>query len=788
MDCIFSNIICILHNESYDEGLLFESALRSIINLIPKKSKDIRFIKHMRPISLLNTDYKLIEKVLANRLKPMLNKLVHSDQKGFLPGRHISCNIRRILDLLDITDENDIPVVIVSVDFQKAFDRVETNSLLAAMSYFNIDQSFQKWTRVLYNKAQACVTNYGYFSNYFDVEQLVKQGGCCSAYYFLLLAEVLAIELRKNPKITGVFTNQIEKLLGQYADDLDLYLCADSKSVTEAFKVIDDFGRNSGLVINYDKTMLYRISSIRNSNARFYADKNIRWIETDGSINILGVEICYGKKCLLELNYEPTIAKSRAILKTWSARGLSLEGKILIVNTLIASMYIYKMTVLPRMTENMIKTIHKMIENFIWNGRRPKIPLHILQLNKDEGGYSLFDFNKRDTALKSSWVWTILQDPMIAECAHLQLCMTLRNEIWKCNLKSNHVIILFKDTFWREVLVSWSQLNYCESVIDQSEIAHQRIWYNSHIKINNRPFLFKKAHQAGLRQVSQLIGPQGNWLPIDKISRQFEISIMQVNQIISAIPIKWKNVLSVESYVEEPNIPSNYDLYVKHEKCVSFAYYQINMDSKYLRQAFMKWEQNVSLSTEFDIFAQAFIDLRKVTTNAKLRSFQYRLLHSAIILNDKLFRWKIKSSNNCTFCNSDKETISHFLWECKYAQNIWQWVENKCNTIDAEEICCISKTNVLFNKLHPRIDHLFNFICLTTKVYLYSARCRNCKPNCLVLDSSICKYKNYELIHAKNTNSLSKYLAKWTRTKEGTLKNGTDLIDDFVKYYIDQPC
>ena len=85
------------------EHYIHNSALRGIISLIPKKGKDSRILNNLRSIMLLNTDYKLIEKVLANRLKPVLIELINEDQKGFLAGRHIATNIRRVFDLIEYT-------------------------------------------------------------------------------------------------------------------------------------------------------------------------------------------------------------------------------------------------------------------------------------------------------------------------------------------------------------------------------------------------------------------------------------------------------------------------------------------------------------------------------------------------------------------------------------------------------------------------------------------------------------------------------------------------------------
>ena len=163
-------------NFSYKNRELFPSALRGIVNLIPKKGRDTRKIENLRPISVLCTDYKIIEKVLANRLRPALDYIINQDQKGFMSSRRISANIRRILDLIETADDRDEPGVIISVDFKKCFDMIEINALIGSMRYFGFGDSFIQWTETIYNKSTACVSNNGYFSQYYDVTRSVKQG------------------------------------------------------------------------------------------------------------------------------------------------------------------------------------------------------------------------------------------------------------------------------------------------------------------------------------------------------------------------------------------------------------------------------------------------------------------------------------------------------------------------------------------------------------------------------------------------------------------------------------
>ena len=92
------------------------------------------------------------------------------------------------------------------------------------MQFFNIGPDFRKWTEICFKNAKAVVVNNGFKSKPISVSRGVKQGGCCSAYFFLLIAELLAIKIRNNSDIKGVDVNSIHKMLGQYADDMDLYL------------------------------------------------------------------------------------------------------------------------------------------------------------------------------------------------------------------------------------------------------------------------------------------------------------------------------------------------------------------------------------------------------------------------------------------------------------------------------------------------------------------------------------------------------------------------------------
>ena len=152
----------------FEKKILYISARRGVITLILKKDRDMRFVKNWRPITLLNADYKIVEKTLANRMKPVLNDTIHSDQTGFLPNRRISHNIRKIFDIILIADEEQLEAIILSLDFEKCFDRIEHHAINNTLQYYGFGPNFIQWTSILYNQFTACLINNGSISEWFS--------------------------------------------------------------------------------------------------------------------------------------------------------------------------------------------------------------------------------------------------------------------------------------------------------------------------------------------------------------------------------------------------------------------------------------------------------------------------------------------------------------------------------------------------------------------------------------------------------------------------------------------
>ena len=106
-------------NAGFHNGELSITQQHGLIVCIPKENKSKNYLKNWRPITLLNTVYKIASGSIANRIKQVLDKLISTDQTGFIEGRFIGENTRLVHDLLQFTEEKHIPGLLLLIDFER---------------------------------------------------------------------------------------------------------------------------------------------------------------------------------------------------------------------------------------------------------------------------------------------------------------------------------------------------------------------------------------------------------------------------------------------------------------------------------------------------------------------------------------------------------------------------------------------------------------------------------------------------------------------------------------------
>ena len=368
-------------NYAFDHGHLPLTQRRGVISLLFKKG-DRTQLQNWRPITLLNTDYKILTKALVNRLKHTLPFLIHTDQTGCIPGRTINDNLRHIQDTITYANEMNIPLALLSVDQLKAFDRVSHTFLFKTLAKFGFGPDFLRWIQLLYTDVASSVKVNGWLTAFIPLERGLRQGCTLSMPLYVLAAELLATHIRAHPNIRGLQHPSSTPTISQYADDTTLLL-SDELSITNVFHTFKLYEEASGGKINLRKCKALWSRSFRH---RTDNPTPFDWTNTYLPDKLLGLYI--SKTDCTDKNVEQKIHKLRTITATWRHRDLSLKGKALVINGLLTSPLWYHAFNI-HFPPWAIQEIEEIIYSFLWDNKRPSINRDILALPITEGGLNI---------------------------------------------------------------------------------------------------------------------------------------------------------------------------------------------------------------------------------------------------------------------------------------------------------------------------------------------------------------------------------------------------------------
>ena len=307
---------------------------------------------------------------------------------------------------METTEKLNIGALLVTVDFQKAFDSLNHTFILESCRKFGFPEEMLDWIRILLNNQESCVINAGATTSYFDLERGARQGDPIAAYLFILALEMLFIMIKNNNAIKPLDICDSTFLYSAYADDATFFL-KDDKSVKALFETIKLFSSYSDLKPNYSKCEVAGIGVLKGASWALCGLKSVDL--TTGTMKILGIHFSYNEEIRNEKNFTETIGKIENVLAVWRQRNLTLEGKITIFKTLAISkiVFIAFLSNVPEIITTTLKTIQS---NFLWNGMRPKIKHDTLCNSYEKGGLQSVDIICKVKALQLSWVKRLYDD------------------------------------------------------------------------------------------------------------------------------------------------------------------------------------------------------------------------------------------------------------------------------------------------------------------------------------------------------------------------------------------
>ena len=721
------NLVIDSFNYGFASGQLSIDQKRGIISLIPKKDRDRLIIKNWRPITLLNTDYKILTKTLANRIKTVIAKLINEDQTGYVKGRYIGENIRTVKDVIEYLKNTKQEGLILLIDFEKAFDTVSWSLMIKTLKKFNFGKDFVKWIQVVYNNTQSTILNQGHFTEFFNLERGVRQGCPLSAYLFILIAEIMSCKIRNQKNIAGIKIKNRELKISQLADDTSIFL-SDENCIPPLLEVLEKFRICSGLKTNVEKTKGYKIGGKGKPNKTY----NILWPKED--IELLGLTISDDKKVNYEKNFEPKLEKMRNIIRMWNTRNLSIKGKITVVNALIISLFVYPITILDTPKE-ILKEIEKTVLDFIWNKKSPKIAKKVLQNQIKDGGLKLPNIYEKEKAWKMTWIQRAIKNP--------EKFWVLLLDMQTPNIKFIDLLKIHKPPnqltnglpiFYKEILGYWNSIQW-KDINTPEGIANETIWYNKMITTKGKTLFWKHWYTKGICKIKDILNIHGQFLSHDELNKKYDLkcTFLEVLNIRHTIPIAWRehlgNCLTIGKQIDYP--VKSKDIIKNGAEIESKEFYWIYIEKlKGIPACIKKWNEDTDAPNDWEaIFLHPFTN----HTETKLQSFQYKILHRIIACNSWLKQINVIDSDKCNYCEQT-DNLAHFFIHCKNTDNLWhkivKWLEDtlECNLAVTHRDIIFGYTGENPNK------EIINYCIILAKYYIYSVKVKNKENDLSILN------------------------------------------------------
>ena len=490
-------------------GELTYSQYIAVIILLYKKGVR-EDIGNWRPISLINIDCKLLSKVFAQRVKHVLPFIISTDQKGCIQGRLIGQNIRLIEDVINEMDDEN---VVLLLDQQKAFDRVEWDWLFSVLHAFDFGEKFISWIRIMYKNMKSAVTTNGYVSSYFPVTRGIRQGDCLSALLYIIQAEPLAEYIRKSDTVRGIEIkdhNGIghELKCADYVDD-SMKFMFEKNDAQECLKIVDDFGKASGSSLNRDKTV--GLSNDASNTRQNQYSIHI----SNGPEKCLGIQV--GKIRKNDQFWENIITRIEKKLNLWKLRNLSLIGKVHIVKSVGLSIAMYGCEMTDISDKHVIK-IMKLIWEFIWENKKVHVKKIICMLPRNLGGLGIPNFEAIVKVRRVKMLVNILLNDdkwNILARKHVRCLDKLYDIDWfslRVTDSTDEIRSSNIPEFYKNCILAFQELCRKGKVLGDED---QIIWCNHCIRFRGKVLNLRHWSKSGLVFVSDIL--DGNDISTPKI-------------------------------------------------------------------------------------------------------------------------------------------------------------------------------------------------------------------------------------------------------------------------------
>lgn len=475
---------------------------RGAIVLLPKKA-DQMLLANKRPITLLNTCYKIGAKAFQSRLSPILQRIISYQQSAFLPGRNIHHSLLLIGEMLQQAHESGEEHILLKLDISKAFDRLEWEFILAVVDRTGLTGLLTKFLRSGFRTASSHIILNGRPTGAFRLARSVRQGCPLSPLVFILafdsITHVFAYAMERRA-IVGVQFPKLRRsnLLSMFADDFVLITRANMGYIMEIKRILGVFGAASGLICVWEQTKAAFIPSGPPPPAFWLLPW--AWEVEIQATPLLGYPIASQFSSLkmeemVQSKITMSITKHRYLLTLWAG----------------------ELTFLAK--------IQKQLDSFVWAGKSRVNKATVTQ-GKAGGGIGLLSVEDQYRSIAGNlMIWILGPDKHLLRkilCTHIQELSVHKwgftDLTWMVTPGGGTVS--GGSAPWQNICCAWAKLKPLlapsrpHNVLEWTQLPLWRPHYNHRIqqRVKCSTGAQHMLRQAGLLYMGDVISPTGNFL------------------------------------------------------------------------------------------------------------------------------------------------------------------------------------------------------------------------------------------------------------------------------------
>ena len=627
---------------------------QTFIALIPK-IKTPTSPKEFRPISLCNVIFKIVSKVVVNRLKHLLPSIIHSAQSAFVPGRMITDNVVVAFEhfhyMRKKKKNGGKGYMALKLDMSKAYDRIEWSFLEKMLLSLGFHR---EWVRFILS----CVTSVSYSilvngqpTSFFKPSRGLRQGDPLSPYLFLICTEGLAALIddaasrkqihgvkvcRSAPPITHLF----------FADDSLMFTRANTQEAQRILNLLNTYEAASGQVVNVDKSEVsYSRNVSENMKNMLQQSLGFKAVETHDRYLGLPTFIGRSKKNVFQTIRDRVWKK----LKGWKERFLSRAGKEILIKAVIQAIPMYTMQCFE-LPVNLCDEMEKMCKDFWWGktSERKKMELFSwskMRRTKKEGGLGFRNFRCFNHALLAKQGWRIMQHPETLAAKVLKARYYPRGTFWEAQRG-------YQPSFtWQSLLKGRDLLlEGCYWKVGNGSMI--RIWKDKWLPGSHNHTASSPPSSVDVdARVSELIDPTHRaWR--EQLIRQMFPSTQA--EAIMDIPLS-------QTETQDKLIWGG-------TKEGTFTVKSATLLAREMAEAKSQAHQP-SCSGDYD---GRWVRIWNASATPRARNLCWRACHDALPTCVNLHKRGVEVDVYCPVCGARYETTSHIFLDCEFAMDFWR--------------------------------------------------------------------------------------------------------------------